>query len=156
MKINDELLFFIIRSRLFAPLSSFFSILCTWEREFSIPFISLSQPHLYSPTSSPACLQEGGCLGLDLEVNQSSSLDCRSRSPWSGTISEIISAFCYGSTKLFCPNCLPWGLSPPFLMVALARKTLETGQQLATLRQSAGLKCLFYYLREGRKKRESS
>lgn len=96
-------------------LLSFFPVFCLWEREFSIPFVSLSQPHLYSPTSSPACLQEEcGWLGLDLEVNQSSSLDCCSKSPQSGTISVRISAFCYGSTKPFCPNCPPRALSLPF------------------------------------------
>lgn len=110
MKINDELLFFMIKSRLFAPLS--FSLPPSVEGGAST-FLSLLEQagcalaHLSSPVPLPdqhPSAAPSTCLLLGLETSHSGSLNCCRISLQNDMTSEGTLAFCYGSTKLFCPH----------------------------------------------------
>lgn len=118
MKINDELLFFMIKSRLFAPLS--FSLPPSVEGEAS-PFLlvlekagcALAHPSSLiplrdqHPSSAPSA-----CLLPGIETSHSGPLNCCRISPQNDTTSEGTLAFSYGSTKPFGPHHPSSGPSP--------------------------------------------
>lgn len=118
MKINDELLFFMIKSRLFAHLAFF---LPPSVKGGASLFFSLSdqagcalthhRSPIFHPDQHPFAVPSS-CLLLGLEISCSSPLNCCRVLPQNDMASEGISVFCYGSTELFCPHHPSRGPSP--------------------------------------------
>lgn len=116
MKINDELLFFMIKSRLFAPLS--FSLPPSVAGGASpIPFAFGAGrlcPHssqLPLPDHHPSAAPSA-CLPLGLEISHCGPLNCCKIALQNDVMSEGTSAFCHGPTKLFCLHHPGRGPSP--------------------------------------------
>lgn len=130
MKINDELLFFFIKSRLFAHLAFFLppsvkggASLFFWLSEQAGCVLT----HPRSPISLPDQRPFAGpstCL-LGLEISCSSPLNCCRVLPQNDMTSEGTSVFCYGSTELFCPHSPSGGPSS-----ALAGSDFSSGSAI--------------------------
>lgn len=118
MKINDELLFFIIKSRLFSHLafflppsvkggaSLFFLLSEQTGCALTHPRFPISLPDQH-PFAAPST-----CFLLGLEISCSSPLNCCRVLLQNDTTSEGTSVFCYGTTELFCPRHPSRGPSP--------------------------------------------
>lgn len=109
MKINDELLFFIIKSRLFTHLAFFLPP--SVKGGVSLFFLLAKQAGcaLTHPRSSILPDQHpfaapSTCLLLGLEISCSSHLNCCRIPLQNDMISKGISVFCYRSAELFCPH----------------------------------------------------
>lgn len=109
MKINDELLFFIIKSRLFAHLAFFLppsvkggASLFFWLSEQA--GCALTHPRsLILPDQHPF-VASSTCLLLGVEISCSSNLNCCRVLTQNDMTPEGISVFFYGSAELFCPH----------------------------------------------------
>lgn len=143
MNINDELLFFIIKSRLFAHLAFFLppsvkggaSLFFSLSEQAGCVLIHSRSPSLpdQHPFAAPSA-----CLRLGLEISCSSHLNCCRVLLQNDMTSEGISVFCYGSAELFCPHH-PSSRPRPALH-GCTWWVQVVGQHFGTFRSSTSLK----------------
>lgn len=146
MKINYELLFFIIKSRLFASLS--FSLPLSVEGGAS-PFLLLLEKQVVpSLIPAPPCPFQTSTLPLVPPPVPSwvwrpataVLLKCCRISSQNDATSEGTSAFCCGSTKPFCTHHISRGPSPALHGCTGKLRVRWQVKQFGTLRSSASLK----------------
>lgn len=148
MKINDEPLFFMIKSRLFAHLAFFPPSICE-RRGPSVLFPFRSGrlcPHsprspIFLPDQHPFAAPSS-CLLLGLEISCSSPLNCCRVFPQNDRISEYFvysQYFVMGLQNCFALT-LPQGDQALLFMIALEGSDFDGGSAVGTFRSSTSLK----------------